>query len=427
MDNMDHLTDLLRWTQARIGSKAVMKDRFGSLQALVEKDISFPIIKVAGTNGKGSVSAMLASCLTEAGQKVGLFTSPHLVSPTERFRIGRAEISEKELEELAQTVGQELKEWVRQKGTAYTPSFFEALILIGLRYFSQKKVDIAIFEAGVGGDNDAVSLLPDFCALLTNVGLDHCAQLGNTLEAIATDKAGIARAGTLIINSQIPSELKSIIRQTAADNEVVVLESKKWIHPAPDKKKLRFDIGDEGMECSPALKGAFQEENIELVLTAYQFLIDHGRLADWEGVKGLEQTYWPGRFEQLGKHPRWLIDAAHNESGLSALLESLNEHSQKVDRVLVYGNSAEKDYRVLLKLVPDLAAQVYLVDDFYKAVTREELQLHLDPEVRILAPDTLPLALAHAQTNFPDRMIIITGSIFMIGQARKWIMQHGLD
>jgi dihydrofolate synthase/folylpolyglutamate synthase len=427
MDNLNHLADLLRWTQARIGSKAAMKERFGSLLSLFEQDISFPIIKVAGTNGKGSVSAMLTACLTEAGQQVGLFTSPHLVSPTERFRIGHKEISEKELNILAKKLGGQLKEWVREKGAAYTPSFFEVLILIGLRFFAEKKVDIAVFEAGVGGDNDAVSLLPDLCALLTNVGLDHRAQLGNTLAAIATDKAGIARAGTLIINRQIPAGLKSIIRQTATANGVTVLESKKWILPGSDEKKIRLRIEGRRIELLPSLKGAFQKENMDLVMSAYQFLMDHGRLSTWEGVKGFEKTYWPGRFERMGEHPRWLIDAAHNESGLRALLESLNEHSKKSERVLIYGNSEEKDYPTLLKLVPDLASQVYLVDDFYKAVVREELLRYLDPEVRILAPGTLPLALAHAQKNSPDRLIVITGSIFMIGQARKWIIQHGLD
>lgn len=427
MNARDHLSDLLQWTQARIGSKVLMQERFGYLLHYFFHEIDFPIIKVAGTNGKGSVCAMLSACLSEAGKKVGLFTSPHLIAPTERFRIGAEEILTSDLDQLAQQWSRRLQTWVHQHGPAYTPSFFESLLLIGLDYFTQKKIDIAIFEAGVGGENDAVSLLPDFFSVLTNVGMDHHRQLGNTLEAIAKDKAGIARSGTLIVNSRMEEKLKKIIRQRARENRVEVLESKNYIHPASDDNKICIEIGTDRVELAPSLKGTFQTENINLVLSAYQFLLEHGQLSSWIGISGLEKAYWPGRFEQLGTRPRWLIDAAHNEPGLSALKGALDSVSNKADRILIYGNSEEKDYPELLKLVPSLADEVYLVDDFYKAVPASILKKHLDPGIRILAPDTLPLALEHVQKYFPDHLIVVTGSIFMIGKARKWILQHGLD
>lgn len=424
---MNQLNDLLGWTQARVGSKVAMQRRFGLLLNDLQPDIPFPIIKVAGTNGKGSVSAMLAACLTEAGKKVGLFTSPHLLSPVERFRINYQEISENELDAQAQYVKEWLHDWVDQNGSAYTPSFFESLIVIALRYFKQENVDIAVFEAGVGGENDAVSLLPDFCAVLTNIGLDHHAQLGSTLEAIATDKAGIARSGTLVLNSQIDEKLKSIIQKRAKENNVHVLASDNWIHPAQEAGKIRVLTEQGSVELLPALKGSYQRENINLVLSTYRFLLENGHLSSWEGIIGLEKAYWPGRFEPLGESPRWLIDAAHNESGLMALSSALDKISKKEHRILVYGNSEEKDYPELLKIVPSLAGRVYLVDDFYKAVPRTKLISYLDPKIRILEPGILTLALADAQKHFPNHIIIITGSIFMIGKARKWILQHGLD
>lgn len=424
---MVHLSDLLDWTQARIGSKVVMRERFGSMLEHFAPTIPFPIIKVAGTNGKGSVSAMLAACLTESGLKTGLFTSPHLLSPTERFRIGHQEISEDELNGLALSLSRELRAWVQQKGEAYTPSFFEALILIALRYFSRHNVDIAIFEAGVGGENDAVSLLPDFFALLSTIGLDHQAQLGNTLEAIAKDKAGILKGGTLIFNAKIDEQLKNVIVQRARHQGVEARVSGNWIAPLADTSRVRIRIGDFQTEVIPALKGAFQQENMNLVISACLFLQEKTLLDSWDWVKGLEKACWPGRFEKIGQQPSWIIDAAHNESGLRALVQALNHFSNKKERLLIYGNSEEKDYPALLNLVPELSQKAYLVDDFYKAVPKEALLRGLSPDVRILVPGSLPLALAHAKKNFPDQLIIVTGSIFMIGKARKWILQHGLD
>lgn len=423
------LQRLLEWTHDRLGAKAAMRQRFTWLLDQLIPSIGFPIIKVAGTNGKGSTSAMLSACLSEAGLKTALFTSPHLVSVTERFRINEKEIDGEELEKMAHMVETEIHQLVAKRGIAFTPSFFEVLILIALRLFSQKKVDIAIVEAGVGGHNDAVSLLPDYCALITSIGKDHQRQLGDSLGEIAGDKAGIASSGHLILNSAINPVLKKIIRQKALNREMSVQESTDYVKTMPGGGQKKVEVFLEGKKYSlaPSLQGPYQMENLNLVLTTYAYLLQKRQISSWKGIYGLEKTVWPGRFEQMGQRPRWLVDAAHNEPGLKALVEALNRETKKEERILVYGNSEEKEYPVLAGFIPQLAGTALLVDDFYKAVPAGVLAGHIAKKVEIKAMNNLDEALALVKKMYSDKLIVVTGSIFMIGKARQWIQQYGLD
>ncbi len=420
------LSRLLAWTGRRIGQKAAMQRRFSWLLEHYRHEISFPIIKVAGTNGKGSVSAMLSAFLCASEKKVGLFTSPHLVSPTERFRIDDRDISEEALEAAAMEIEAEVHQLTAQRGEAFTPSFFEVLILIAIRLFKHAKVDIAIFEAGIGGANDAVSLLPDFMALITSIGKDHQQQLGHSLGEIARDKAGIIRSGQLLVNHLIDPVLKKIIRHSAELEEVFYLESIPSVQPA-GPVMLAIPLPDRVYKIKPALEGHFQQQNIDLVVSAGRLLWEKNIIASWEGLYGLEKARWPGRYEKFGAAPQWLIDAAHNEPGLRALIESLNKEYKQEERILVYGNSEEKDFTRLTKLIPEIATEVYLVDDFYKAVPIRTLELLIDKEVTVRWEKGLAQTLSLIQTRYPDRVVVVTGSIFMIGQARKWILAHGLD
>ncbi len=420
------LSRLLEWTKERVGQKNAMQQRFSWLLEHYAPEITFPVIKVAGTNGKGSVSAMLSACLHASGKKVGLFTSPHLVSVTERFRINEREISEEELEKAAAAIEKEVRLLVQKRGAPYTPSFFEVLILIALRLFSQRDIDVAIFEAGIGGANDAVSLLPDFLALITSIGLDHQQQLGHSLGEIASDKAGIARNGQLLVNRSISPVLKKIIQQNAASAGVRYQESKPGSTTMDDHRMI-ISCQGKNFAISPALQGLFQQQNVNLVVSALQVLIESGQLHSCDGIVGLEKVSWPGRYEKMGAAPTWLIDAAHNESGLQALADSLDKEYERGDRILVYGNSEEKEHPKLVRWLPELANVVYLVDDFYKAFPRQKLAGLIGEKMTVIQENGLEKTLSLLRAQYPDRVIVITGSIFMIGQARKWIVAYGLD
>lgn len=420
------LNKLLLWTRQSLGTKAAMRVRFGWMLAHFLDNINFKVIKIAGTNGKGSVSSMLSACLHQEGLRVGLFTSPHLISATERFRINEQEVSTEELELIARDLEMKIKPLVEKKGAAYTPSFFEILILIGIQFFSKHNIEIAIFEAGVGGTNDAVSLLPDFLSLITSIGLDHQKQLGSELTEIAENKAGIAAAGTLLVQANIDSLPLAKIQQISKRKELNYLVSKDWIESL-STTKIKVHFGKESKVISPSLRGAFQLDNINMVVSAYEFLLNKGVLASWKGLQGLERVRWPGRFELLGQKPMWIIDAAHNEAAIKALINALNEMSGKAERVLVFGNSEEKDYTSWLDLIPQIAGEVYLIDAFYKAVAKEKLSKHLAKKLKVGLYSSLDETLASLKKTYPHKKIVITGSIFMIGKARKWIEANGLD
>ena len=194
--------ELLEWVTTEVPDRTRQTPRFTKLLALNRHLLAnMPIIKVAGTNGKGSVCAMLEQSLVAAGKKVGLFTSPHLVDITERFKIHGRQVSPALLESYAKALQPVLFQFVKKNGAQDIPAFFEMLILLALQIFYDKGVDIAVFEAGVGGRNDATRLLPALCSVITTVGLDHQDRLGGSLEELAAAQAGLANAGTQLIVS----------------------------------------------------------------------------------------------------------------------------------------------------------------------------------------------------------------------------------
>lgn len=416
---------LLKLTQTRIGEKLAMRERFILMVAHFYDKINFEIIKVAGTNGKGSTSAMLSACLNADGQRVGLFTSPHLLHVKERFRVDEQEIGEQKLEEVSAYIYQWLNEFLKHHGNAFMPSFFEVLILIAIEYFHRKKVEIAIFEAGVGGANDATSLLPNVLALLTSIGLDHAAQLGDTLESVAKDKAGIAtRNSTLIIQKSIKPHLKNLIEAHCKTHQVRFETSKNYIQifeTSLYSTETTVVFNHKMLLLKPNLRGNYQKENLNLVIAAWQFLLNQKLVNSIESLEGVAQTKWNARFEIIGNSPTWLVDAAHNVPAFETLIQSLNQISTKKQRILLIGISKEKDYKKIIQLIPEISDTIYITSDFYKAIPIQELKneiLHL----KLSNPENgdFPRLIEHLQHQ-KDKIIVVTGSIFMIGKAREII------
>lgn len=401
-----------------------MHERFGSILRLFEDKISFKIIKIAGTNGKGSTASMLSSCFVTEGISVGLFTSPHLISITERFQINDMQVSLEEINAIAHEIKPILHEHATTKGKKFIPSFFEVLILIGIHLFHKSGVDVVIFEAGIGGDNDSTSVLPSICSLLTSVGLDHKEQLGETLEQVALDKTGIANSGTtLLVNHEISSDLKKIISEKATHKNVAILESKNYVQEYQTsllETKASVKIEDQELVLSPQLKGSFQQQNLNLIIRTWLHLKDRGIVQRIDALQGVNHTKWQARFEPIGTHPIWLLDSAHNTHAFTALIEALNAISKKQDRILLFGNSEEKDYSEILALTPSISEEIYLVDGFYKAIPQEILlqKSHRNFICNVGNGD-IEQTISNIAKRHAEKLIVVAGSIFMVGTVRR--------
>ena len=383
------------------------------------------IVKVTGTNGKGSVCAMLEACLQSENLEVGLFTSPHLFHVTERFRVAGIDVPLDTLDFYAERVLHTVDEFVSVHGELYSPSFFECLILIALHLFHDQDVDVAIFEAGVGGHNDATSLLNGEFSVITNIGLDHKVQLGDSLEAIAADKAGIASHNAhLVLGPDISRSLRKVIEDDVQNRNVVISQasyqglSPRWLgldHPTRidmlvDKQVLQYEL---------PLLGRYQVGNFATVVALVRVLAQKGVVSDLRCLEGVAKTRWPGRFEVHNGFPCYLIDAAHNEHGILALRDSLADLVPYSKRLLVFGASSEKDYKAYLPHLSEIAPEIYLVEGFYRSEQGKILAEAMPRNCNWLRIFPSPKAVAEFFERSPvhkDKVVIAAGSIFMIGE-----------
>ena len=433
-----YIEQLLQWTTQHVERRVPMRQRFAFWLRHFPAQPQFKMIKVAGTNGKGSVCAMLSACLVADEQCVGMFTSPHLMNMRERFRVNDVEIEDELLNQYAGHLLSWLKAMVDTNKVS-APSFFEALILLAIQYFNDCHVKIAIFEAGVGGSSDAVSLLSDEFSIITSIGMDHADKLGNSLNQIAIDKAGIARNGArLFVANTISDELFNIIQQTAAQNSVTCDRTEQLVHfqgiqnyqtlVSIDYSSVQSSIANQSFALKPSLQGHFQLENINTIAYVWHYLHQQNIARHLSSVMGMEQSIWQGRFEIIKtniNHQKrtWLIDAAHNPPALTALTNALNRISQHQDRILILGISKGKSIADLLQIVPSISYTIFLVDDFYNATPSDVLAAQIiDSQPRRITIGDILSEISSA--SFDNKLIVVTGSIYMIGQVRQVIISE---
>ncbi len=376
--------------------------------------LAFPALHVAGTNGKGSVSAMAASVLRKAGHKVGLFTSPHLHRLTERIRVDGREISRKDLSRLAS----ELAGILAGPG-APEVTFFEAMTLIALRRFAEACVDIAVVEVGLGGRLDATNIVSPLVTVITSIGYDHTDWLGPDLRSIAREKAGILKPGVPAVMGSIPREVEPYFQGRAKrlgcpswwlgrDYDLSQTEDRA----GPFSYQGPFTTLD---RISVPLQGFHQQRNAAMAITALTALREQGvDLTDRNLRQGLQETVWPARFEAMQTQPQVILDAAHNPHGAEALALELRR-LPKARTVLFFGVLIDKDVRSMLEHLRPLASKVILVEP---PVGRGR-----DPRTYSIAGDTIAstvedgLARAMRQSG-PHGRVVVTGSIYLVAAAR---------
>ena len=394
-----------------IGKTAFKKDLTNTL-ALLES-IGNPhkqikCIHIAGTNGKGSVSSMLASILSQAGYKTGLYTSPHLIDFTERIRINGHCIPQSEVIEFISKTQIHIER--------IQPSFFELTVAMAFDYFNQEKVDIAIIEVGLGGRLDSTNVIQPELSVITSIGWDHMDLLGNTLESIAFEKAGIIKENRPVVCSRfIQSEALEVMKKKSE------LEQSTFYLSEPSPKNF---------ELALSLKGSYQKQNLDTVCTSIRVLqsMNYDIKEDdiTTGLQNVTQlSGLRGRWERLNDDPIVICDTGHNAEAIPYLIDQLEEEYPDVPKHIIWGMVSDKDRNKILKLLPH-EANYYTVKP---GVIRGYDALMLKEEMKLLQlnvnssfsnfEDAYNTAVKNAQV---DRgMVFIGGSTFLVADALSYL------
>ena len=328
------------------------------LAALGDPQRQLRFVHIAGTNGKGSTAAMMASCLHKAGYRVGLYTSPFINRFNERIQVDGQQIGDQELVELV--------EKVRPAAEAMTdvPTEFEIITALGMLYFAQKQCDVVVLEVGLGGTLDSTNVIehPE-CAVITALGMDHVKELGPTLADIAAAKAGIIKEGCPVVSYGGVPEADAVIRRVAAEKHAQLTEV--------DFGRLQVDGGDldqvtfdfDGLDrVRLPLIGSYQPRNAALAITALRVMREKGWNIPESAIRaGLETVQWAGRFELLRHQPAFVLDGSHNSHGMTATVQSLRDRFPGQKFVFLVSIMADKDVDKMLELLAPLAVRFVTV------------------------------------------------------------------
>lgn len=377
----------------------------------------FTTLHVVGTNGKGSTSAFLSSILTQAGYCTGLFTSPHLVSYTERFRINSTEINEEELSLL-------LNELLAEPEAAAT-TFFELTTALACRWFAQRQVQMAVIEAGMGGRSDATAALRGVATIITPISQDHSQWLGNTLTHIAQEKVGIAAPGTPIISApQSPAVLEVIEHYCSEHGNRLMYAGRDYSATENSHGNLQYSGS---RFCFPdmqlALNGRYQLTNAALAIAAAEQIDQLGfTIAETAVLNGLRHASWPGRMEEvaLDNGTPLLLDGAHNPAGAVALADELNRFSNR-RIIMVLGMMEDKDPAgIVAPLLPHANLLITTAPAQDRALSADQLAtLCRSYSVPTESIPVVADALHHISTiTVPGDLVVAAGSLFLIGEIK---------
>lgn len=397
------------------------------LAALGEPQRRLPAILVAGTNGKGSVSSLLASIAQVAGYRVGLYTSPHLESPTERIRLDGHDIADGELAHWLELLLERCA-----AASLEPPTYFEALTLAALLHFDRYRVDLAVLEVGLGGRLDATNVTEPLLSVITSIGLDHQNVLGDTLTAIAGEKVRVARPRRPLVAWTALPEVSAAIEKGCAEIGARLVRAEKETRVLPLgqeglTQRLAIDSRRHSLKVETRLLGAHQETNLALAVVAAEELADAGysRIDGAAIEKGIAACVWPGRLEWMttGDGRRVLIDAAHNEDGAVALAQYLETLGEPYD--LLFGALGDKSVDKMLPVLARGAEHITLTRPPSPRATDPRAWLELLPErangdIAVIDDPAEALAQAFArQAGLPRRTLVVCGSIYLIGHLRR--------
>jgi dihydrofolate synthase/folylpolyglutamate synthase len=405
--------------ELKAGAKWGLDRMQALLHTLGNPEHDLTIIHVAGTNGKGSTCAMIAASCQAAGIRTGLFTSPHLISPTERIRIDGADISEERFAELFEIVHEAAEAMVEAGDIDAHPSYFETVTAMAFLAF-QGATDTVVLEVGLGGRLDATNVVMPKLTVITPIDYDHEAFLGNTLSSIAGEKAGILKPAIPLVLAPQRQEADQVIRKRAKELACPVIAAME--HPADHVELTPYGshFTFEGHAFSCPLPGEHQVENaITAILACKKFgvSLEHVR-------EGVAHTRWPGRLELIQRSPDFMLDGAHNPGGARALATYIEKFCAGRPVWLVYGVMRDKAIEEVTGLLFPLASKLILTaPDFARALRPEAIAEMAHHPDAITAPN-LAAAIAMARKAPVEAVVFFTGSLFVAGGARALLLRN---
>lgn len=411
---------------SRIGAAAYKADITNTIllcEAVGNPQEKFKSVHIAGTNGKGSTSHMLAAILQSAGYKTGLYTSPHLKDFRERIKINGEEISEEFVVDFTERISPFIDK--------IEPSFFEITVAMAFEYFEKNKVDIAIIETGLGGRLDSTNIIKPEVSVITNIGMDHMNLLGNTLQAIAGEKAGIIKKGIPAIIGAVLPETEKVFTDKAlqVETSITIASQQKWIsdwhhhkqhlvatvaHHQEDEQQQTYELD---------LPGIYQLKNLITVLETIKILRQKGWIIEEKYIKsGLKNvkklTGLFGRWQILQQHPTIVLDVAHNEDGIRQIVQQLETEVYTKLHIII-GMVKDKEIETVLSLLPQSATYYFTKAQIPRALD-EVVLMNLALKYNLSGasfPNVNDALTAAKTTAGNDDLILVCGSVFIVGEV----------
>ncbi len=414
------------------------------LDALDHPERGFPGVLVAGTNGKGSTAATLASILRASGLRTALYTSPHLMRINERVQIATDRsafqpISDEEFALLHDLVDRTAERLVGEGELPWHPSFFEMLTAIAFEYFARRKVDIAVIEVGMGGRLDATNVIEPLVSVITDVSLDHQNFLGETVAEIAGEKAGIIRPNGVVVTLPQQAQANDVIGRTIMDLGARAVSavpyvppispaSAQYLTPGLETAVSRYPLqvlGEEILVETPLL-GRHQLRNVALAIAAAEELTRQGFLVTTASIeRGIRETRWPGRFHVVpaaNGNPEYVFDVAHNPAGAWALRSTLSANYGEQPLIFIFGAMRDKAIGEMAEILFPVAERVIVTqaDNPRSATVQEIREAASRVSIEIEDADNMAGALTMAKPSArPGAVVVITGSIYIVGEAMR--------
>ncbi|MEO6965091.1 MAG: folylpolyglutamate synthase/dihydrofolate synthase family protein [Acidobacteriaceae bacterium] len=410
------------------------------MAALGQPEMKFPSVLIAGTNGKGSTSAMLASILQVAGYRAGLYTSPHLSRVNERVQINGAAISDDDFALLYFRVDETGVRLLREGKVPQPPSFFEVVTAIAFLYFAEQAIDLAVLEVGMGGRLDATNIVEPLLSVITDISLDHTEWLGDTIDAIAREKAGILRKNGVLVTLPQHPDANQALGEVAVALDVRAISAVEYMPPhhtgeLDSSEPYSVTIAGETVELSPALAGTHQHRNAALAVAAACVLRNSNsyNIEPRHIAEGIHSTRWPGRLElfpRTDSRAAILLDVAHNPAGAWTLRSALNSWpglaKQRGQRTLLFSCLKEKAFQEMAQILFPVFDRVILtsVHSPRRAALEDLVAAARSLGIEPLTTDsaTAGMELAQQQTA-ADGLIVCAGSVYLIGELRESLQQ----
>lgn len=399
-------------------------------------------IHVAGTNGKGSISAMTAKILELSGYKTGIYTSPHIIDFEERIKVNSNYISKEDVARIVKKISVIVESLLKEGYDE--PTEFELITCLAFYYFCEQKVDYAVIEVGLGGLSDSTNVITPILSVITSISLDHMSVLGNTLTEIAYEKAGIIKKNVPVVVYNQSKEVLHVIEKVCAEKNSKLTIAKSTITEF-NQNQIKEKFGIDSLINSPKqffnittkkdsydvalnLLGVHQMKNTDVVINIVENLIEQGLNIHKETVlQALDSVTWIGRLEIMQRNPMIVLDGAHNIDGVTNLYESIKKYFTYRKLILITGILKDKQVDEMSKLLSDISDQIILVDvDNTRRTPKAELaeifsKYNSNVTVKDDNKDALETALSSAEK---DDLILICGSLYLIGDYRRICMTY---